>query len=321
MEKLSASTYLTREERKMLMQKNDLQAAIEVIVNWLWIVAAFALVYFFPNILTILIALFILGGKQLACAILMHDASHHAVFTHPKVNDFVGKWFGAYPVFQDMLKYRPYHYRHHVTTGTDDDPDLLLTRGYPTSRASMFRKFTRDLTGITGIKTHIGLLMLHLEYLQYGKDGKLEKVSQKNRTWGAFFRTLLQNLGGAIFTNALIWGICWLIGAPYLYLLWIGAMLTTFQFSLRVRSMAEHSMVEDSEDPIRNTRTTYANWLERMLFAPYHVNFHLEHHMLMAVPPYNLPKMHELLKERGFYEKGLLEKGYWRILRMAVKEG
>ncbi len=320
MEKLSASAYLTREERKMLMQKNDFRAAIEVATNWLWIFAAFAMVYFFPNILTIIAALFILGGKQLACAILMHDASHHAVFSSAKVNDFVGKWLGAYPVFQDMIKYRPYHYRHHVTTGTEDDPDLLLTRGYPTSRASMFRKFARDLTGITGIKTHIGLLMLHLEYLQYDKDGKLQRVSQKNRKWGKFLQTALQNLGGAVISNAILFGICWAIGAPYLYLLWIGAMLTTFQFSLRVRSMAEHSMVENTEDPIRNTRTTYANWLERILFAPYHVNFHLEHHMLMAVPPYNLPKMHQLLKQRGFYEKGLLEKGYWRILTMAVKQ-
>lgn len=304
----------------MLMQKNDFRAAIEVAVNWLWIVAVFALVYFFPSILTIIIALFVLGGKQLGCAILMHDASHHAVFSSPKVNDLVGKWLGAYPVFQDMLKYRPYHYKHHTVTGMKDDPDLLLTRGYPTSRASMFRKFARDLSGMTGIKTHIGLLMIHLEYLQYDKGGKLHRVSQKNRTWLEFLQTALRNTGGAMVSNLILFGICWAVGAPYLYLLWIGAMLTTFQFSLRVRSMAEHSMVEDSEDPIRNTRTTYANWLERILFAPYHVNYHLEHHMLMAVPSYNLPKMHQLLKERGFYEKGLLEKGYWRILTMAVKD-
>ncbi|MFK7905075.1 MAG: fatty acid desaturase family protein [Chitinophagales bacterium] len=319
MEKLSASAYLTREERKMLMQKDDLQATMEVTANWLWIFAAFALVYFFPNILTILIALFILGGKQLGCGILMHDASHHSVFSSAKVNDFVGKWFGAYPVFQDMLKYRPYHYRHHVTTGTEDDPDFLLARGYPTSRKSMLRKVLRDLTGITGIKTHIGLLMLHLEYLQYDKDGKLQRVSQKNRTWMEFLQTALQNLSGAVLSNGIIFALCYAVGAPALYLLWVGAMLTTLQFSLRVRSIAEHSMVENSENPIRNTRTTYANWLERILFAPYHVNFHVEHHMLMAVPSYNLPKMHKLLKERGFYEKGLLEKGYWRILTMAVE--
>ena len=84
--------------------------------------------------------------------------------------------------------------------------------------------------------------------------------------------------------------------------------------------MAEHSMVEDSTDPLRNTRTTYANWLERLLFAPYYVNYHLEHHMMMGVPSYNLPKMHKLIKERGFYEIGLLEKNYWRIVRKATQQ-
>ena len=104
-----------------------------------------------------------------------------------------------------------------------------------------------------------------------------------------------------------------------MYLLWLGALLTTFNFSLRIRSIAEHALVENAEDPIRNTRTTYANWLERMLFAPHHVNYHLEHHMLMSVPSYHLPQMHRKLKERGFYEKGLLEHGYWNIIKQCIK--
>lgn len=318
MEKLSASVYLTREERKMLMQKNDWRAAMDIASNYVWIVGAFGLVYFFPNVWTIIVALFILGGRQLGCSVLMHDAAHHAVFTKPEINDFVGRWLGAYPVFQDMLKYRPYHYQHHTNTGTEEDPDLMLSRGYPTSKKSMVRKIIRDLTGMTGLKIHAGLLLMHLGYLQYNTNGKLERISQKDRTWGAFFHTVWNNLGGMILVQLVLFGICWVIGMPYLYLLWPLALLTTFQFSLRIRFMAEHSMVENTADPIRNTRTTYANWLEQLLFAPFHVNYHLEHHMLMAVPSYNLPKMHQLLKERGFYEKGLLEKGYWRILTMAT---
>ncbi len=312
MEKLSASAYLTREERKMLMQKNDWRAAMAIISNYAWIVGVFGLVYLFPNVLTVIVALFVLGGRQLGCSVLMHDAAHHAVFSKPEVNDFVGRWLGAYPVFQDMLKYRPYHYKHHTNTGTEEDPDLMLSRGYPTSKKSMARKVIRDLTGITGLKIHAGLLLMHLNYLQYNTNGKLERISQKDRTWGAFFHAVWSNFGGMILVQLVLFSICWAIGMPYLYLLWPISILTTFQFSLRIRFMAEHSMVEDTEDPIRNTRTTYANWLEKLLFAPFHVNYHLEHHMLMAVPSYNLPKMHRLLKERGFYEKGLLEKDIGR---------
>jgi fatty acid desaturase len=41
--------------------------------------------------------------------------------------------------------------------------------------------------------------------------------------------------------------------------------------------------------------------------------------MLMSVPSYNLLKMHKVVKANGFYDKGLLENGYWEILKMAVK--
>ncbi|MEZ5042115.1 MAG: fatty acid desaturase family protein [Saprospiraceae bacterium] len=320
MEKLLAADYLSKPERKALMEKDDVKATLEILQHVGWIVVAFALVYWWPTPGTVLLSLFILGGKQLACAILMHDTSHHAVFNHRGVNDAVGKWLGAYPIFQDMLRYRPYHWQHHVAVGTAEDPDLMLTRGYPTSRASMFRKFFRDLSGQTGLKAFVGLVAIHLGYLEYNLGGKVTRVSQKDRTWSAFFKTFLQHLGGPILANGSLFLLLWLVASPYLYLLWIGAYFTTFQFSLRVRSMAEHSMVEDQLNPLRNTRTTYANWLERLLFAPYHVNYHLEHHMLMAVPSYNLPKLHRLLLARGFYEKGLLEKNYWTILKMAVRQ-
>ena len=112
--------------------------------------------------------------------------------------------------------------------------------------------------------------------------------------------------------------ILYLLASPWLYLLWVVAYLTTFQFVLRIRSMAEHSVMEDPRDPYKNTRTTYANFVERLLFAPYHVNFHVEHHVLMGVPSYNLPKMHKILKEKGYYEKGVLEKNYWNVVKLAM---
>ena len=319
MQKVSASPYLTREERKMLLQKNDWLAAFEIAVHWSWIIFAFALPYFWTNLLTILIALFILGGKQLACAILMHDTSHRAVFKSNQLNDFVGQWFGAFPIFQDMLKYRPYHQTHHFHNGLEEDPDLLLTRGYPTSRKSMFRKFFRDLSGQTGLKSFVGLIMMNLGYLKYNLGKNVTHISQKNRSWKDFFITFFKQLAKPISANLMLFFLLWSLASGWLYLLWVVAYFTTFQFSLRVRSMAEHSMVEDTTDPYLNTRTTYANFFEQLLFAPYHVNYHAEHHMLMGVPSYHLPKMHHLLKSKGFYKKAVLEKNYWRVIQLAIR--
>lgn len=319
MQQLSPSPYLSPEERKQLLQPNDWRAAFEILCHWLWIAFAFGLVYFYLHPITVIIALFILGGKQLACAILMHDAGHFTVFKNKKWNDRFGQWLGAYPIFQNVKEYRPYHLEHHLGVGTADDPDLLLTRAYPTSQKSMFRKLFRDFSGQTGIKAFFGIMMIHLGYLEYNLGGKVVRIDQSKRSWQAFFSTFYKKLSGPIIANLVLVLILGIIASPYLYLLWIGAYFTTFQFSLRIRSMAEHSLLEDTLDPIRNTRTTYANFIERILFAPYYVNYHMEHHMMMAVPSYNLPKMHRLLKARGFYEKGILEKNYWRVFKLAIR--
>lgn len=315
---LIPSEYLTLAERKKLMEKSDLKAALEILHTWAWIAFAMALVYFFPNILTVIIALFILGGKQLACAIIMHDASHYSLFTNKKLNEFVGNWLGGYAIMNDVERYRPYHQEHHLNTGSDDDPDLSLTKGYPTTVASMIRKIVRDLVGATGIKTQLALLAIHFGILKYTLAKEIIRIKNDNTPLSTRVKTVVKNLYGPVIFQVLFFSIFYLIGAPYLYLLWVGALLTTFNFSLRVRSIAEHSVVEDSTNPKRNTRTTYANFFEKILFAPHNVNYHLEHHMMMGVPPYNLPKMHKLLIEKGFYNEGLLENGYFDIIKLAV---
>ncbi len=315
-----AHKYLTVEERKMLMQKNDVKAFAGILAHWLWIIFAFAIVHFYPNIFTIVISLFILGGKQLACAILMHDASHNSIFKNQKLNQYIGQFFGAFPILQNTNNYRGYHMTHHMNTGLEEDPDLLLTRGYPTSRKSMFRKILRDLTGITGIKVFIAFMLMNIGYLEYSLGGEVVKANRKERTWRRYFKLIYTNLAGPVVTNIVMFAIFYLLGNPWLYLLWVGAYFTTFQFSLRIRSMAEHCVVEDSKNPYKNTRTTYANFFEKILFAPYHVNYHSEHHLLMGVPSYNLPQMHKLIKEKGFYDKGVLEHNYWNIVKLAIKK-
>ena len=83
------------------------------------------------------------------------------------------------------------------------------------------------------------------------------------------------------------------------------------------RQVAEHGAVPDlyDLDPRLNTRTIVANALERLVFCPLGVNYHLEHHMLASVPIYNLPKMHRLLRDKGCYDRVHFPRGYLALLR------
>lgn len=312
--------YLSNEEIESIMRKSNWRGAWEIAHTWLWIAFAFVIVGLWPNPLTVIVALFILGGKQLACAIILHDCAHESLFTSRTANRIVGNWFGAYPIFHNVNRYRPYHMQHHMHTGLDNDPDAPLTAGYPTSHISMFRKFMRDFFGPTGIKSNAAVILMQLGVLKYTLNGKAERENWQGKSIKDKLSAAIGNVAGPVAANLIMFGILWAIGQPWLYLLWVGALLTTNNFSLRVRSMAEHCMVEDRANPHKNTRTTYANFFEQILFAPHHVNYHAEHHLCMGAPSYNLPAMHKLLLQRGYFNEGALEKNYVNIVKLAIVE-
>jgi fatty acid desaturase len=126
-----------------------------------------------------------------------------------------------------------------------------------------------------------------------------------------------RNLYGVVLTNAILAAILALTGHGWVYVAWPVAFLTSFGIFVRIRSIAEHACTEASPDPFRNTRTTIAGPLARLLVAPHRVSYHLEHHLLMTVPYFRLPAMHRILVERGAMPEGAVARGYLEVLRQA----
>ncbi|MBK9635049.1 MAG: fatty acid desaturase [Bacteroidetes bacterium] len=115
---------------------------------------------------TIVLALFIIGGKQLGCAIIMHDTSHYSLFKSRKTNIFIGNWFGAYPIIQNLEQYGPYHFQHHINTGTFDDPDLSLTKRLSNQIIIHDTQNWKGFNWGYRIKSQLGLISMHLGYLK-----------------------------------------------------------------------------------------------------------------------------------------------------------
>ena len=118
-----------------------------------------------------------------------------------------------------------------------------------------------------------------------------------------------------IFLIALYFGYGWLY-----FTLWILPLLTWHQFVVRIRNIAEHAVVGCADDPFRNTRTTIACFWEKLFIAPYWVNYHLEHHLVMWIPCYRLFRLHRFLVLNGFKEKMEIEIGYLNLLRKVVTD-
>lgn len=286
---LKSSELLTPEQIQRLRAKSDLVGALLVLHAWALILGSMALFVWWPNPFTFLLAVMVIGGRQLGLAILMHDAAHGLLFADRRLNDFVGSWLCAFPVFTSLSLYRPYHLKHHRFTQQAEDPDLGLSAAFPITAASLWRKVVRDLTGQTAFT---------------------RRREQFRRGIG---------LREGLMVNAVLWAGLAAAGYWWLYpVLWLLPLATWYQLVSRIRNIAEHAVVPDNDDPLRNTRTTYANPIIRLLVAPYWVNYHLEHHLFMFVPCWRLPHAHRALLAAGRGQAMELQQGYRAVLRAAT---
>jgi fatty acid desaturase len=297
---------LTRAEIQDLRQMNDWRSWASIIADWGLVGSAFALVAYVPNLLTIVVALVVIGTRQMGLAVLMHEAAHRTLLKNRALNDAVGNWLCGYPVWSDLAPYRRYHLQHHAKNWTSEDPDLNLATPFPVTWASLRRKVWRDLSGQTAWK--------RVKYVLKRDLGGAQSLQQfgSNGGW--------RNLRGVAITNSLLIGILAACGHVELYLLWIGAWFTTHHLVVRLRSIAEHAMIPDPNHPLRNTRTTLTRWWERLLLAPNFVNYHLEHHLVMTVPHYNLPRMHRMLRDRGGLTDACVVRGYIEVVKLAASK-
>ena len=319
MQNAKASDLLTRDEIRDLLQASDVRGALSVLWSWGLIGGAMAAVAVAPNPLTILVAIGIIGGQQLGLAVLTHETVHDSLFASKTLNKVVGTWLCGAPVWLRQEGYRTHHLKHHSYTGTERDPDLDLVAPFPTSRASLARKLLRDLSGIAAAKRAFGLLLMDFGFIEYTVSTRITWLER--RPWPQHLLEGLRNGAPTVATNALLFGILWVAGHPALYLLWVASWCTTYSLFIRVRSIAEHACTQNTEDRLKNTRTTYANWLARLTVCPHQVNYHLEHHLLMTVPHYRLGQMHALLKDRGVFDfddpGGNWAPGYGSVLLLA----
>ena len=272
---------------------------------WLVIGAAIGMGVLWP--LTIPLAVMLVGNRQLGLFILMHDAAHGALHPHRKLNDWVGKWLCG----SDLHAYRSYHLQHHRFVQQTEDPDLVLSAPFPVTRASLRRKMVRDISGQTFYKQRFGEAMARVKtkLRARGKDAAAWPIVWAEARQQRHF--LIGNgLGFALFHAADL-GWAWV-------LMWLLPMATWLPVITRLRNIAEHALVaQNGSDPLRHARTTQAGLLERLVIAPYWVNYHSEHHMFTQIACWNLPLAHRILKREGVTARMELQPGYLAVLKLA----
>lgn len=279
------------------------------------------------------LALAVLGGRQLGLAILMHEGAHGLLHPNRKLNNFLGQWPTGAATGSDLHAYRAYHLTHHRFTQQPDDPDLSLSKPFPTSRASLWRKVFRDLSGQTFFKqrtAQFAAAWRGVNALMQRESGDGSRDTSAGRALNLQSRsgidapvanvdgakTTARTVGRFLAVQAILLAISLIFWGIMPFVLWLVALATTFQLFLRIRNIAEHACTTTgSDDPFTHARTTYAGLMERTTVAPYWVNFHSEHHLFMGVPCYRLRHAHRLLGARDYHQRMTIEPNYLSVLR------
>jgi fatty acid desaturase len=252
--------------------------------------------------------IFLIGTRQHALAVLMHEGAHFLVSRLSFWNDLLSNYLTAYPLMLTIEGYRSEHLRHHWYLETPSDPAKFSIEhqpedwAFPMSKWYFLHMMLRDLTGISQ-KSSAALL----RYLWDIPGGRRPHIIRVVLYHVGFFATFA------------------FMGHPWIYvLLWVVPLFSVTVTCYHIRSIAEHSGLgrqgsrfnRDVIDPLTATRTTTMRLIPQFLLVPYNISYHIEHHLYPSVPVFRLHALHKLLRSNSEYASNAhITRGYLNLFR------
>ncbi len=240
---------------------------------------------------------------------IWHECGHRTAFKSRKLNDFF------YNIASFMNNFEPVRWRwshslHHSYTASVDPHDYEVDASI-FSNHTLFSFIIGFIPGINFLTLHKSL---HLEIIKHALGIKTKVMldcipKDKRRSCvissRVFVLLWISILIYAIFINSLL---------PIMMLL-----IPTFFRSLNmVWGLTQHmGLREGTKDHRESTRSVRLNPIFSFIY--WKMEYHIEHHMFPMVPSFNLPKLHEEIKNQLPKSQTLFE-AYKEIFPAVIKK-
>ena len=86
---IKPNEFLNKDEIIFLRKKDNKSGFFLILHAWFVILFCISIYSIFPNLITFIFAIILIGGRQLGLAILMHEGAHGLINSSSKTNDFI----------------------------------------------------------------------------------------------------------------------------------------------------------------------------------------------------------------------------------------
>jgi len=236
------------------------------------------------------VCLIVMAAAMMGLSVMMHEGSHHLLFRSRALSRLAGFCCGL-PVLISASAYRVLHLKHHALERSERDPDDIERLARP----GLPLVLVYYLLILLGTYLYLGHVALQGLRLTRGRD-----------------RTIVQVEYLVIGT---VVGIAWWLAPRIMIEAWLLPLLLAAQLT-NLRSIAEHGLTTGGNSFVAS-RSVRSNAVVRYFLC--NLNFHLEHHLFPAVPWYNLPRLHEVLRPALHAAGSSVYRSYGEFLRDFVR--
>jgi fatty acid desaturase len=289
------TSLITKQDLRTLSLQKPGIAIRDTLLHWALIIAAYAIVVAYPNIWTGGGAFVAVGINLYGLYIIGHDGLHRRLFASEALNDLWNDLFVVGPFGAITRVNRHNHMHHHKVTCLPEDPDR---HKYTHEHKEPVLPFMVFLTGLANLGPAVRNV-----FMPKAKRAamKVDAASAPQECYK--LRDVAILLG---WQAGLIGGLTYSVGWWGYPLLWAApAYVFAYRGDL-IRVFCEHSALTDdaaADDSMR--LITYKSfWVERLLFAPHNMNYHMPHHLWPSIPYYNLPEADRLIRNSELVRTG-----------------
>jgi fatty acid desaturase len=310
-------TYVETSVIKNLSRISNYKAISILAVEYFLLFLFLWLAISFNNIIISIIAICLIGARQHSLfASLGHDASHYRFLKNKKFNDLIANLFICYPMFISLKQYREVHRLHHEELNTDSDPDFFSKKNnpefkFPQTKVQFLKNIFKYIFGIHHFISFLSKYKTFKQKVKYLIGGL--KFQRTPRSHSLFTK---ETIIITVF-NVIIIAICLYFNILAYYLLyWIAPIFLYIPFISRIRAVYEHYGIQKHE--IESSRSLEVSFFDKLFFGfSWNISYHLEHHLYLTVPCYNIKKLHNaLLKNKLFVQNAqITQNGFWGIMK------